>query len=62
MTEMKRLECLQSLIEHYLAIIGRCSKDNTVKAKIATKMYNSLMTEKQLLLLRMGREAKIDET
>lgn len=56
MTEHKRLECLQSLIEHYLGIIGRCTKENQLKARIATKMYNSLMTEKQLLLLRMAAE------
>jgi len=62
MTEKTRLECLQSLIEHYLAMIGRCTKENPLKAKIATKMYNSLMTEKQLLLLRIGAEAKLDET
>ena len=47
----KRLKLLQRQIEHYLSLIGRCTKDNPKKAQIATIMYNSLMAEKQKILI-----------
>lgn len=53
LNEEKRLKLLQRQIEHYLALIGRCTKDNPKKAQIANIMYNSLMAEKQKILIDM---------
>lgn len=59
--EEKWLKLLQRQIEHYLALIGRCTNDNPKKAKVAMLMYNSLMAEKQRLLINMVESDRYDK-
>jgi hypothetical protein len=54
--EEEKLKYLQVLLEHYLYLIGNCSKENPVKAKIALRMYDNIMAQKQKILLKLSKD------